>query len=232
MVARLTHWAMAGIVMTLLGSSVAAAQEKAPPAGPSENYDTEFQRYLTAARAMRSPRPAGEWAANLFSDRRGRAINDIITVRVVESVSATGAADSSLTKNSEAEASVSKLFGLDGKLPSFIDPTNLASNESQTRFQGGGSTTRSGELSTTMPARVVDVLPNGDLVLEGIREIDINGDRQIIVLTGSVRTMDVSRQNVVLSSQMAQLRIRYFGKGLIRDNLRPGWLVRILNKIF
>jgi flagellar L-ring protein precursor FlgH len=83
-----------------------------------------------------------------------------------------------------------------------------------------------------MPARVVEVLPNGDLVLEGIREIDINGDRQIVVLTGTVRPTDVTRNNIVISSQIAQLRIRYFGRGLIRDNLKPGWLVRVLNKIF
>lgn len=220
------------LALAMVWPALGVAQEKAPKAGPSENYDAEFQRYLTAARAMSAKRPGGEWAASLFSDRRGRAVNDIITVRVVESVSATGAADSSLTKRSEAEASVAKLFGGESKLPGFIDPTNLASAESQTQFKGGGTTTRSGELSTIMPARVVDVLANGDLVLEGIREIDINGDRQIIVLTGSVRPMDVSRSNVVLSSQMAQLRIRYFGQGLIRDNLRPGWLVRILNKIF
>lgn len=226
------HVLLATLAVALGAPALASAQGKAPKAGPSENYDAEFQRYLVAARAMSAPRPAGEWAAGLFSDRRAQSINDIITVQVVESISATGAADSSLTKKSESEASVAKLFGVEGKLPSLIDPTSLASSESQTQFKGGGTTTRSGELRATMPARVVDVLPNGDLVLEGIREIDINGDRQIVVLTGSVRPRDVARSNMVLSSQIAQLRIRYFGQGLMRDNLRPGWLIRVLNKIF
>ena len=79
---------------------------------------------------------------------------------------------------------------------------------------------------------MVEVLPNGDLVLEGAREVDINGDRQIIVLTGVVRTADIDRRNVVLSPSVGQLRIRYFGRGLIRDNLKPGWLLRVINKIF
>ena len=81
-------------------------------------------------------------------------------------------------------------------------------------------------------ARVVEVLPNGDLVLEGIREVDINGDRQIIVLTGIVRAADIGPGNVVPSTAVGQMRIRYFGRGLIKDNLKPGWLVRMLNKVF
>jgi flagellar L-ring protein precursor FlgH len=76
------------------------------------------------------------------------------------------------------------------------------------------------------------VLPNGDLVLEGAREIDINGDRQMVVLTGVVRQADIQPNNVVPSTQVGQLSIRYFGNGLIKDSLKPGFLVRWLNKIF
>ena len=65
-----------------------------------------------------------------------------------------------------------------------------------------------------------------------VREIEINGDRQIVVLTGVVRTVDVPPSNEVLSTEIGQLRIRYFGRGLMKDNLKPGWLVRILNKVF
>ena len=91
-----------------------------------------------------------------------------------------------------------------------------------TKFKGGGTTTRTGQLTATITARVVEVLPNGDLVLEGAREIDINGDRQIVVLTGVARQGDIDQNNVVLSPQIGQLRIRYFGRGLIKDNLQPG----------
>jgi flagellar L-ring protein precursor FlgH len=83
-----------------------------------------------------------------------------------------------------------------------------------------------------MTARVSDVLPNGDMVIEGVREIEINGDHQIVVLSGVVRPVDIDQNNVVLSTEIGQLRIRYFGKGLMKDNLRPGWLVRVLNKVF
>jgi flagellar L-ring protein precursor FlgH len=83
-----------------------------------------------------------------------------------------------------------------------------------------------------LSARVAEVLPNGDLALEGVREIEINGDRQIVVLTGVVRTVDIGPGNVVPSTAIGQMRIRYFGRGLMKDNLQPGVLVRILNKIF
>jgi flagellar L-ring protein precursor FlgH len=76
------------------------------------------------------------------------------------------------------------------------------------------------------------VLPNGDMVIEGVREIEINGDHQIVILSGVVRPVDIDQNNVVLSTEIGQLRIRYFGKGLMKDNLKPGWLVRVLNKVF
>jgi len=229
---------IAGVVLIaafVRGPMMAAelrAQE-APP--PSDNYEELYQRYLDAARTAPEERgsPASiDWVSDLVGDRRANGLNDIVTVRVVESIVAVGRADSSLTKESDAHASISNLFGLETKFPSWIDPTNLINTASDTSFEGGGQTTRSGELSATMTARVIEVLPNGDLVLEGVKEIDINGDRQVVVLTGIVRAQDIGRDNVVLSPQVAQLRIRYFGRGLIRDNLQPGWLIRVFNKIF
>ena len=94
------------------------------------------------------------------------------------------------------------------------------------------TTTFRGLLTAQMTARVSDVLPNGDLVVEGVREIEINGDRQIVVLSGVVRASDIGPSNMVFSTSIGQLRIRYFGSGLMKDNLKPGWLIRILNKVF
>ena len=102
----------------------------------------------------------------------------------------------------------------------------------ETDFEGAGGTTRTTELTTMVTARVAEVLPNGDLVVEGIREIEINGDRTIVVLTGVVRPADIKPGNVVLSPQVGQLRIRSISKGLIKDSLEPGWLITVLNKVF
>jgi flagellar L-ring protein precursor FlgH len=200
-----------------------------PPAPKRDDYD-QAERYLQAARAGRPRRQ--QWAAGLFADLRARRVNDLVTVRVVENITASGSADSALDKKSNAAASVTKLFGAETKFPGWLDPTSLAALGTNTGFTGSGATNRAGSLSAVITARVVEVLPNNDLVLEGIREVDINGDRQFIVLTGIVRAADVGPGNVVPSTAVGQMQIRYFGKGLIKDNLKPGWLVRALNMVF
>lgn len=203
-----------------------------------DTYDAAVARHLetarTLARASVAPadEPSLDWITGLTSDRRARNVNDLLTIRVIENIEAEGTADSRLDKSSRASAAVPTLFGLETLLPDEVDPGNLASTSSNSQFKGGGTTTRTSMLTATMTARVADVLPNGDLVLESVRELDLNGERQIVVLTGIARAQDVRRNNTVFSTQIAQLRIQYYGRGLMKDNLKPGWLVRVLNKIF
>ena len=221
---RALAWSLAGVLAV-------ACPGEAQQHG-TDNYDRAFEHYLAAARAVPPAPPASPWMASLFGDVRARSVNDLVTVHIIERVVASGAADSTLNKRSSAGASVGRVLGIDPKFADWFDPTELARWSASTDFKGGGATTRSGALTAAMTARVVEVLPNGDLVLEGVREIDINGDRQIIVLNGVVRTADIGPGNVVPSTAVGQMRIRYFGRGLIKDNLSPGWLVRLFNKIF
>ena len=221
------------VTQTAARPKPAAAEKpvKPTPLAP-DNYDQQLQHYLEAARATPPPSADSMWMASLFGDIRARRLNDLVTVRVVETVSAQGSADSTLDKSSSAGASVTNLFGAESKFPGFLDPGALATLGANTSFQGGGATQRAGALTAVITARVAEVLPNGDLGIEGIREIDINGDRQMLVLTGVVRAADIGPGNVIPSTAVGQMRIRYFGRGLIKDNLTPGWLVRVLNKIF
>jgi flagellar L-ring protein precursor FlgH len=223
---------MALVAICMIVTAPALAQKNKKPV-PSDNYDEQFQQYLLAARTTPpAATPDSLWMSSLFGDVRARRVNDLVTVRVVESVSAQGSADSTLDKSSNAAASLPNLFGLESKYPGFLDPAALATLGANTSFKGGGQTQRAGALTAVMTARVAEVLPNGDLGIEGIREIDINGDRQMLVLTGVVRAADIGPGNVVPSTAVGQMRIRYFGRGLIKDNLSPGWVVRVLNKIF
>lgn len=231
----------AALAMLTIATIVEAGPKKkkdqvdpsAPAAVVSDNYEELFVRYLQSARSTApTSGPRIDWMTGLAADFRARAVNDLVTVQVIESIVGTGTADSNLDKKSSGTASVTNLFGLESKYPSWLDPTNLMNTTSDTAFKGSGTTTRASTLTAMMTARVTEVLPNGDLVLEGAREIDINGDRQIVVLTGVVKPNSLSKNNVVPSTLIGQLRIRYFGRGLIKDNLRPGLLIRILNKIF
>jgi flagellar L-ring protein precursor FlgH len=215
-----------------LGSTVFAAGPKKPV--PADNYDELYARYLEAARrqpAVAAPDPAS-WMNSLMLDSRARHLNDLVTVRVLESISASGTADSSVNKQGSAGVGIPGLFGLEKKLAKVADPANLTNAKHSTSFKGGGATTRASDLTATITGRVSEVLPNGDLVIEGVREIEINGERQIVVLSGVARVVDIGPGNVVLSTTMGQLSIKYFGRGLMKDSLSPGWLIRVLNKVF
>ena len=99
-------------------------------------------------------------------------------------------------------------------------------------FKCAGTTSRKESMTAQMSARVVSVLPNGDLVIRGSREIKVNYEKQYMLLQGIVRPSDISADNTVLSSYIADARIEYIGKGVVSDKQRPGWLSRILDKIW
>lgn len=224
---------VAALVLVLLAGAGRAWAQAPAQAGldrPPETQDQAMERYLAAARAGAAD-PSG-WMGNLALDLRARRVNDLVTVRVEEVITASGTADSSIGKASNAGIGITNLFGLETKTPSAINLGNLATSKSDTTFKGSGATTRASTLTATISARVAEVLPSGDLVVEGVREIEINGDRQIVVLTGIARVADVGPGNVISSTALAQLRIRYFGRGLTKASLTPGWLIRVLNKIF
>ena len=200
-----------------------AATSPSATATTAQSYDALYQKYLDEAR--RTPTPASGWIANLMSDPRAHRTNDLVTVNVVESLSASGTADANTAKTTKSSVSLPPspiATGINKVLPAATD------NE----FKGSGETSRNTTMTATMTARVTETLPNGDLVVEGVREILINDERQLVVLTGVVRQADINSLNVVSSNAVGQLRIQCIGKGLMKDSLSPGWLVRALNKVF
>jgi flagellar L-ring protein precursor FlgH len=222
------------IAVLIIAGLPAIGRAEQRQAQPVDNYDQVFAHYLAEARKTVAPPAALQWTwmNDLAFDLRARHLNDLVTIRVLESISASGTADASTSKASDASAALPSLFGIEKHFPASIDPLNLAKLKSDSSFKGSGSTTRAGALTAVVTARVAEVLPTGDLVVEGVREIEINGDRQILVVSGVVRVADIQPDNSVLSTSVGQMRIRYFGRGLMKDSLSPGWLIRVLNKIF
>jgi flagellar L-ring protein FlgH len=197
------------------------------------NDATDVQGYVENAKNRQMETKTGEgslwvssgYRSDLFRDFKARYVDDIVTIRVVESTQALASADASNARNTEASAGFDKLFGLEKhitELPSFL------SGKSSSSFKGTGSTSRQTTLETTLTARVVDVLPNGYLVVEGMREIRVNNENQNVYLTGVVRPEDIGKNNIVLSSSVAQMSVRVQGKGTVSQPLKPGWLYRIL----
>lgn len=210
------------LVLVTLGTSAVSADQQAAAIN-SAKYRELYERYLESAR--KTPAPSGMWMADLTTDPKARRLDDLVTVSVVENVSATGSADANIHKKSDADVKI--------PMPRIAQElARIVPNSAETDFNGSGGTTRTTQLSATLTARVVEVLPNGDLVIEGVREIDINGDRNLVVLTGVIRPIDIGQANVISSSRIGQLQIKALSQGLIKDSLSPGWLIRMLNKVF
>ena len=165
---------------------------------------------------------------DLFSDPKARRAGDVITIQIAESSSASNSADTSTDRESSLSAGISELFGINTS-----DLDNLSvSGEIESEFEGSGSTSRSGKLDAYITARVVEVMPNRNLKVTGSREIMVNNEKQIMMIYGVVRPRDISENNVVLSTFVADARIAYSGAGIVDDRQRPGWLANALNTVW
>jgi flagellar L-ring protein precursor FlgH len=172
---------------------------------------------------------------SLFVDLKARHLDDIVTVAIFERASASKEATTSTGRNSSASADLSRIFGLERNIATInkaIDPTALLDVGYRSDFKGSGATTRKEDLVATLTTRVVEVLPNGNLRIEGSKTVDVNNESQIIRLSGVVRPADISPNNVVDSKHVLDARIVYTGKGVISDKQGQGWLVRILDNIW
>ena len=167
--------------------------------------------------------------SNLFRDMKALYVNDVVTIRVSETTQAVTSADASNKRASSMSAGIDQLVGLENGVKEL---PGLLSGAGQIRYNGEGSTSRETRLQTTLTARVVDVLPNGYLVVQGRREVRVNNENQMVVLTGIVRPTDINRSNVVSSSAVAQMTVQVQGKGTVSQPLKPGWLHQIINGIW
>lgn len=171
----------------------------------------------------------------LTEDFKARRKGDIVTILISETASASKAADTNTSRNSKISASMKNFLGLEktGALnTNFFDLANLINADAGSAFKGSGSTSRKETLTATISAKVIEVLPNGNLQIEGRRNVKVNNEDQIIIVEGTVRPSDIGQDNVVSSSFVADARITYTGKGIISDRQSPGWLMNIVEKIW
>ncbi len=170
---------------------------------------------------------------SLFMDQRAGFVGDILTVKIVEVSTASEKATTDTNRTSEIEAGISNLMGLETSMfPSSITPTKMIAAKGSSDFKGEGETTRTGSLSATITARIVDVLPNGNLAVEGKRELYVNNEKKEILVQGIVRQKDIAYDNSILSTQIADAKIIYTGIGVVGEKQSPGWLTRIVDVVW
>jgi flagellar L-ring protein FlgH len=163
---------------------------------------------------------------DLSADLRARDINDIVTIIVSEQASAVSTGLTKTQRSSNASAGVTSASGPLAVPERFANLITLNGNN---QLNGQGTTSRTTTLTTTISARVVDVLPNGFLVIEGSKTVLVNSENQIVTVRGVVRPYDLSRANTVLSGNIAEMELKINGRGVVNDAVhRPNILYRLL----
>jgi len=171
---------------------------------------------------------------SLFVSQKAHHVGDIVTIRIVESSSASNQATTTTGRNSSLSITTPKFFGAESEVPEewLFNPLGELGATFGSGFDGNGSTNRSGDLNAYITAIITEVLPNGNLKIIGTREVAINNEKQLIHLSGIIRSRDISTDNVILSTYIADARIEYSGKGVIDDRQKPGWLTSLFNKLW
>ncbi len=173
-----------------------------------------------------SPRSA---PAHLFQDNRARRVGDILTVAIDESTNANEREQRALDKNNATKA----IFNFPKKPTGGSSSADLQfSNSSSRNFNGSAQLTSDRRFIDRMTVTVVDVLPNGNLVIEGYRSRMVAGEQRVLRITGIVRPTDIGQQNTVESHFVASFHISYLGKGPESSFTNQGWFSRMINRIW
>lgn len=184
-----------------------------------------------AASSLWSVARTGE--RGMFADRKAGLTGDILTIVVSENAAATNSQNKSTNRASSVEDSVgqflfspavSKFGTRRGELPN----TSLSGSGTNS---GGGEVSNNQSLSSRAAVLVTDVLPNGNLVIEGVRVVTFSGETQYVVLHGIVRRDDISPANTILSSNIADARVEFVSQGQLTDAQKRGWITKLYEKL-
>jgi len=164
----------------------------------------------------------------LCADLRARNVGDIVTINIVESASASKNASTKTSKATALNASwTGVLQNISGDLVGSSASAQLANSS-----DGEGATTRNETLNAYISAHVIQVLPNGNLAIQGSRQVQVNNETQIMNIQGVIRPVDIDSTNQVLSTAIAEAKIELNGQGVISDKQRVGWFTRILDWVW
>jgi flagellar L-ring protein FlgH len=170
---------------------------------------------------------------SMFADKKAHAIGDIVTIVIQENNGATRNNNTTTSKKASADASIASFFYSPGASSLLtkggVLPALKYSQDNE--FNGGGQINNQETINAQLSVRVIDVLPNGNLVIEGHRTTSFAGEKQDAILRGSIRADDVTPANTILSSQVADATIQFVNNGAVTDNQRRGWFTTIWQKL-
>ncbi len=164
---------------------------------------------------------------NLYGDRRARDVGDLLTITLIENTTATTTASTSISKESEIGIGSPTLFGAPVTLGGKDVLSASASGERD--FSGQGRSAQSNRLQGSVTVTVVQRLPNGNLVVQGQKNLRLNRGDELVQIQGIVRSADIGADNTIPSSKVADARIAYGGRGPVAQSNAIGWLGRFFN---
>ncbi len=174
----------------------------------------------------------------LYDDNRASRVGDIVLVKVAESTSTKIKSETTAKKENTIANSVTAMpgTGLLGSIPlagvlGAKAGVSIGATQSSD-FKGNGETKQESEFEATVATRIVRKLPGNLLQVEGARRIRVNHETQFLVVRGLIRQRDISSDNTIPSTSLAEAQIEIYGQGILDDKQRPGWLSRILDNIF
>lgn len=164
---------------------------------------------------------------NLYGDRRAREVGDLLTITLVENTMATTSATTTISKQSSVDVGTPTVFGA----PITLGGKDIlgASAEAERDFAGKGNSAQSNRLQGSVTVTVIQRLPNGNLVVQGQKNLRLNQGDELVQIQGVVRSADIAADNTISSSKVADARIAYGGRGAVAQSNAIGWLGRFFN---
>jgi flagellar L-ring protein precursor FlgH len=168
-------------------------------------------------------------ARSFFNDPRAGHIGDVITVNVSTADAAKLSNTTSRSRTNSENLSMDNMFGLETVLPSAMTPGSLVKTGSDNSNVGTGAVARSESINLTLAALVAQVLPNGNLVIDGHQQVRVNNELRDMRVSGIVRREDITQDNTVNLTQIAEARISYGGRGTVSDVQQPRYGSQLLD---
>lgn len=230
-------------VLALAGCNAydrAATIGDAPQPGTIED-PTKAPGYVPVRMPMPPPslaesQPNSLWqtgARAFFRDQRASRVGDILTVVVTINDQAQIQNETKRSRDNTDTANITNLLGFESKLSNFlpkaVDPANLVNEGSTLSNDGKGSIARQEQIDLRVAAEIIQVLPNGNLVVQGKQQVGVNYDMRELTIHGVIRPQDVAADNTITYDQIAEARIEYGGKGQLQDVQQPRYGEQLLD---
>jgi flagellar L-ring protein precursor FlgH len=218
----------------LLLSAACGPPHIAPFVPRQRNYETGEYAVQQADAKPAQGSIYTEGMAGYLEDTRAVRVGDTVLVRIDERANAQGDASTDLARDSSRQLGVNSLLGLVPAIQKAhpnINPANLVSLLSDSKFSGQGKTSRDGALSGLIAVRVKRELPNEDLFVEGTKVVMINQEEYHLYVSGVIRPTDIDGDNSVPSSRLADAQVEFTGRGDLAAQVDRGWFAKLLDAI-